>query len=47
MAYCQYQFKHMLSNCDKKNWAEVSRTQVSVTAMMAALQDDPTKIADL
>ena len=39
--------KHMLGHCDKQNWKEVTRIQASVTAMMGALQDDPTKIADL
>jgi hypothetical protein len=47
MAYCQYQFKHMLNQCDNKNWEAVTGHQASVSKMMACLQDDPKAIADL
>ncbi len=47
MSLAVYQFLHILSAADEKNWDEVSQAQQAVTTLFSSMQDDPGKFADL
>lgn len=47
MSLAVHQFLHILSAADEEEWDEVARARHAVTALFAAMQDDPQKFADL
>lgn len=47
MSLAVYQFLHILSAAEEKDWDEVSQAQQAVTTLFSSMQDDPEKFADL
>ncbi len=47
MSFALYQYLHMLQAAEQNDWPEVQQAQAAVTALFAAMQDDPRKFADL
>lgn len=47
MSFALYQYLHLLDAAKRRDWNEVEVAQCSVTALFAAMQDDPNKFADL
>jgi len=47
MSFAVYQYNHILAAAERGDWEEVAAAQVAVTALFAAMQDDPAKFADL
>lgn len=47
MSFAVYQYTHLLAAADRGDWDEVASAQAAVTALFTAMQDDPTKFADL
>jgi dihydrodipicolinate synthase/N-acetylneuraminate lyase len=47
MSFAVYQYLHILAATERGDWEEVAAAQAAVTALFAAMQDDPTKFADL
>jgi dihydrodipicolinate synthase/N-acetylneuraminate lyase len=47
MSFAVYQYVHMLKAAEQGDWAEVEAAQSAVNKLFAAMQDDPTKFADL
>jgi len=46
MSFAVFQYMHMF-DCAGRDWEELSAAQGAVTHLFAAMQDDPTKFADL
>ena len=47
MSFAVYQYNHIFVAAARGDWEEVAAAQAAVTALFAAMQDDPTKFADL
>ena len=47
MSFALYQYLHILLAVKNGDWDEVEHAQAAVTHLFAAMQDDPTKFADL
>lgn len=47
MSFAIYQYLHILAAAERADWDEVAAAQSAVTALFQAMQDDPTKFADL
>jgi hypothetical protein len=47
MSFAVFQYLHILAAAQRGDWAEVGAAQNAVTSLFAAMQDDPTKFADL
>jgi hypothetical protein len=47
MSFAVHQYQHIFAAAASGDWDEVSSAQLAVTALFAAMQDDPTKFADL
>jgi dihydrodipicolinate synthase/N-acetylneuraminate lyase len=47
MSFAVFQYLHILSAAERGDWDEVAAAQAAVTAVFHAMQDDPTKFADL
>jgi dihydrodipicolinate synthase/N-acetylneuraminate lyase len=47
MSFALFQYLHMLAAAERSDWDEVSAAQAAVTRLFEAMQDDPTKFADL
>ena len=47
MSFAVFQYLHILAACDDGDWSEVAAAQDAVTRLFVAMQDDPTKFADL
>jgi len=47
MSFAIYQYMHLLAAAEQGDWDEVADAQAAVTALFQAMQDDPTKFADL
>ena len=47
MSFAVYQYLHILAAARRGEWDEVADAQAAVTALFQAMQDDPTKFADL
>lgn len=47
MSFAVYQYNHILAAAARNDWDEVAAAQAAVTALFAAMQDDPSKFADL
>jgi dihydrodipicolinate synthase/N-acetylneuraminate lyase len=47
MSFAVYQYLHILAAAAQGNWDEVAESQAAVTKLFQAMQDDPTKFADL
>ena len=47
MSFAVYQYLYMLEAADEHDWHELELSQKAVTALFEAMQDDPTKFADL
>lgn len=47
MSFAIYQYLHLLESAAHGDWRELARSQVAVTRLFAAMQDDPAKFADL
>jgi dihydrodipicolinate synthase/N-acetylneuraminate lyase len=47
MSFAVYQYLHILAAAKQGDWDEVAEAQAAVTALFRAMQDDPTKFADL
>lgn len=47
MSLCLFQYLHILEAAKNQNWQEAKRAQVAVTQLFSAMQDDPTKFANL
>lgn len=47
MSLAVYQYLHILDAADRGEWDEVAAAQEAVTRLFAAMQDDPTRFADL
>jgi dihydrodipicolinate synthase/N-acetylneuraminate lyase len=47
MSFAVYQYVHILAAAERGDWDEVAAAQAAVTALFAAMQDDPMKFADL
>ncbi|UUO06272.1 hypothetical protein M4951_23320 [Blastopirellula sp. J2-11] len=47
MSLAVYQYKFLLQAAAEQRWNEVAQSQAAVTALFAAMQDDPQKFADL
>lgn len=47
MSFAIYQYMHLLAAAERSDWDEVAAAQSAVTSLFQAMQDDPTKFADL
>jgi len=47
MSFAIYQYLHILKAAERGDWNEAEAAQAAVTALFQAMQDDPTKFADL
>jgi dihydrodipicolinate synthase/N-acetylneuraminate lyase len=47
MSFAVFQYLHILAAARREDWEEVAAAQAAVTALFEAMQDDPTKFADL
>lgn len=47
MSFAIFQYLHILNAAEQGDWDEVAAAQTAVTCLFAAMQDDPTKFADL
>jgi dihydrodipicolinate synthase/N-acetylneuraminate lyase len=47
MSFAVFQYNHILAAAEQGDWDEVAAAQAAVTALFAAMQDDPAKFADL
>ena len=47
MSFAVYQYLHILAAAERGDWEEVAGAQSAVTRLFEAMQDDPTKFADL
>ncbi len=47
MSFAVHQYRHLLSAAGRGEWSEVEMAQQAVTQLFAAMQDDPSKFADL
>lgn len=47
MSFAVHQYTHLLAAAQRGDWEEVTASQNAVTALFQAMQDDPTKFADL
>jgi len=47
MSFAVFQYNHILAAAERGDWEEVAAAQAAVTALFTAMQDDPTKFADL
>lgn len=47
MSFAVYQYLYMLEAAQQHDWSELTLAQKAVTALFEAMQDDPTKFADL
>jgi len=47
MSFAVYQYLHLFGAASENNWEEVEAAQSAVSALFSAMQDDPTKFADL
>ncbi len=47
MSFAIHQYTHLLAAAGEGDWDEVAEAQAAVTALFQAMQDDPTKFADL
>ncbi len=47
MSFAVFQYNHILAAAERGDWDEVAAAQAAVTALFAAMQDDPAKFADL
>lgn len=47
MSFAVYQYLYMLDAAQEHDWDELALSQKAVTALFQAMQDDPTKFADL
>jgi dihydrodipicolinate synthase/N-acetylneuraminate lyase len=47
MSFAIFQYLHILAAADRGDWDEVAAAQAAVTSLFQAMQDDPTKFADL
>ena len=47
MSFAVFQYMHILAAAKQNDWHEVAAAQAAVTALFAAMQDDPGKFADL
>jgi hypothetical protein len=47
MSFAVYQYVHLLAAAERSDWDEVAAAQAAVTSLFQAMQDDPTKFADL
>lgn len=47
MSFAIHQYLYILAAAERGNWEEVAVSQVAVTALFRAMQDDPGKFADL
>jgi dihydrodipicolinate synthase/N-acetylneuraminate lyase len=47
MSFAVFQYQHILGAARRGDWNEVATAQAAVTALFAAMQDDPAKFADL
>jgi dihydrodipicolinate synthase/N-acetylneuraminate lyase len=47
MSFAVFQYLHMLAAAERGDWDELAEAQAAVTALFVAMQDDPTKFADL
>jgi len=47
MSFAVFQYLHILAAAERGDWEEVAAAQSAVTSLFAAMQDDPTKFADL
>jgi dihydrodipicolinate synthase/N-acetylneuraminate lyase len=47
MSFAAFQYLHILAAAERGDWEEVTAAQSAVTALFAAMQDDPRKFADL
>jgi NTP pyrophosphatase (non-canonical NTP hydrolase)/dihydrodipicolinate synthase/N-acetylneuraminate lyase len=47
MSFAVFQYLHLLEAAARQDWDEVAQSQLAVTALFQAMQDDPTKFADL
>lgn len=47
MSFAVFQYVHLLAAADRGDWDEVAAAQAAVTSLFQAMQDDPTKFADL
>jgi dihydrodipicolinate synthase/N-acetylneuraminate lyase len=47
MSFAVFQYLHILAAAERGDWEEVTAAQAAVTRLFEAMQDDPTKFADL
>jgi dihydrodipicolinate synthase/N-acetylneuraminate lyase len=47
MSFAIYQYTHLLAAAERGDWSEVAAAQEAVSILFRAMQDDPTKFADL
>ena len=47
MSFAVHQYLHILAAAERGDWDEVTAAQSAVTVLFQAMQDDPTKFADL
>jgi NTP pyrophosphatase (non-canonical NTP hydrolase)/dihydrodipicolinate synthase/N-acetylneuraminate lyase len=47
MSFAIYQYLHLLEAARQQDWSEVAESQLAVTTLFQAMQDDPAKFADL
>ncbi len=47
MSFAVFQYLHILAAAERGDWDEVTAAQAAVTRLFEAMQDDPTKFADL
>lgn len=47
MGFAVFQYMHIFEAANRGDWDEVAAAQAAVTTLFAAMQDDPTKFADL
>jgi dihydrodipicolinate synthase/N-acetylneuraminate lyase len=47
MSFAVFQYLHILAAAERGDWEEVAEAQSAVTGLFSAMQDDPTKFADL
>jgi dihydrodipicolinate synthase/N-acetylneuraminate lyase len=47
MSFAIHQYLHILDSAERGDWDEVAAAQSAVTRLFEAMQDDPTKFADL
>ena len=47
MSFAVHQYTHLLAAAQRSDWNEVAAAQEAVSLLFRAMQDDPTKFADL